>query len=138
MAKDKYVKLGPRAHTFADPWSRFNISGKQVKKLQTLEQRRSNKIKTALRGGHLVLATEEDFNKYHKSLDSAVSADTIEEKQPTAAEKLKQELSERTKASLSEYYQDTYEVTDKEVKDFEKLTHDQMVDELMELADLED
>jgi len=132
--KKKYVKLGEKAHGFADPWSRFNIAGEQVLELETLNQRRSNKIKQALRGGHLQEASEREFEEYQESLKKMTTkkVETI----PTPEEVLKEELEEKTKAELLKYYQDNYEVNEDEVKSFDKLNHGERVDELVELADL--
>ena len=140
MSKRKLVKCGERALSFADPYSGFNIHGKQVKELETIEQRRSNKIKRALRGGHLEAATEEDFKRYQAFLKKTVAGTTQSPKEdlptpiPTAEEKLKADLDEKTKAELTEYYKANYQVSDADVAGFEKLKHDEMVEELLELA----
>jgi len=133
MAKNrKFVKCGIKALSFACPYSGFNVSRGQVKELTTIEQRRSNKIKAALRGGHLEKATEAEHEAYLESLNP-----TKDKKKKDAAPEptLKEELMEKTKADLTEYYKSNYEVSDDDVKGFEKLNHDDMVEELIELAE---
>lgn len=129
--KRKFVKCGEKALGFACPYSRFNVSKGQVKELVTIEQRRSNKIKTALRGGHLNPATEEEFEKYQASLKGEKPTESAPSPEPTLAE----ELAEKTKAELTKYYEDNYEVSEDDVKGFKKLNHDDMVAELLELAE---
>ncbi len=126
--KKKYVKLGPKALSFADPFTRFNISGKQVKELETLEQRRSGKIRRAIAGGHLVVVDESEYLKAQKGLDETVDEETSE---PT----LRETLEAKTKKELVAYYETNYEVADEEVDAFSKLNKDDMVEELVELAE---
>lgn len=133
--KKKYVKLGEKAYGFADPYSRFHISGKQVKELETPNQRRSNKIRQALRGGHLQNATKEELEKYQESLKTGKVP--VKEKEPTPEEALRAELEEQTKAELLKYYQEKYEVTEEDIDSFDKLNHGERVEELIELADLD-
>jgi len=130
--KRKFVKLGSKAPAFADPWSRFNIYKGQVKELENLDQKRSNKIRNAIKGGHLETATEDEFNAYQDSLTGKASPKEVE---PTKSQELRTELDEMTKASLTQYYQENFEVSKADVKSFEKLTHDEMVDELLELSE---
>jgi len=134
--KKKFVKCGEKAYGFACAFSQFNISRGQVKELDTLNKRRSNKIKRAILGGHLVEVPESEFEAYQKKMKKV--ADGVPEKTKDEEPKeptLKETLSEKTKAELSEYYQDNYEVSEEDIAAFAKLKHDDMVDELVDLAE---
>jgi len=62
MAKNRYYKLGEKAHQFFDPISHTQITGKQV---ISLEKDPTNKVFTAAKaGGHIVVASEEEYNTW--------------------------------------------------------------------------
>ena len=127
----KYVKLGPLAGGFADPYSRFKILKGQIKLLESQEERRSGKIKAAIRGGHLVVVTESEYEDWLKSQEKVTKVKEEDIGEPTLAE----QLEEKTKAELTEYYKENYEVSDEDVEAFEKLKHPEMVAELVGLAE---
>lgn len=127
----KYVKLGPKAGGFADPYSRFKILKGEIKELVSQQERTSGKIKAAIRGGHLVSVPESEYEHWLESQGKAEKAKEESKGEPT----LKEELQENTKAQLVEYYRDHYEVSDEDVEAFEKLKHPQMVAELVGLSE---
>lgn len=131
----KYVKLGPLAGGFADPFSRFKILRNQVKELATPQERASGRIKAAIRGGHLVIASERDYEEYLETLKSekekAADEKVEKEKEPTLAEK----LDEKTNDGLLKYYVDNYQVDKIQIAAFDKLKHDGRVAELVGLAE---
>lgn len=62
----KYLKLGDGAHTFYDPSTGVGLSNKQVIRLQKDSDINKPGIKAALRTGHLVMATKEDWEASKK------------------------------------------------------------------------
>jgi len=120
----KFVKLGPLAASFADVISEFKLHRGQVKELVTQEQRRSKKIASAIRGGHLNSATEAEFEDYMDSIGEKIVAPEL-----THAEKLEA----MTKKELKAYYQDNFEVDSDELTAFGKLRQPQMVAEILDL-----
>lgn len=58
-----YVKLGEKAENFSDPISGFTIVGTQIC-LLTDGQEKSPKVKSAIKGGHLVLASKKEYLEY--------------------------------------------------------------------------
>lgn len=127
--KRKFVKLGDKAFSFSDPFSRLTLRKGEIKELETTNQKRSVRIKNALKGGHLEPATEVEFDKYQDSLLSG----TVPSSEKTTT--LKDQLAEMTKAELVEYYQSHYEVSEEDLKSFEKLKQKEMVEELVELGE---
>lgn len=126
----KYVKLGPLPNVFADPYSRFKIIRDQVKELATPQEKSSGKIKAAIRGGHLVAVTEREYQEYVDSLEPKKEKVKEEEEKELTLEEI---LTEKTKADLTAYYKDTFDVGDEEIEAFSKLKHPDMVIELLEL-----
>ena len=124
----KYVKLGPKAGGFSDPFSRFDINKGVIKKLVTPQEKTSGRIRAAIRGGHLVVCTEKEYKEYLQSLEPEVKQKE-EKEEPTLEEK----LTEMTKDALTTFYKDNYEVSKDEIKIFEKFKHEEMVAELLEL-----
>lgn len=124
-----YVKVGDKAFSFSDPYSGLSISKKQVAKLETREQKRSGKIRLALRGGHLEPATEKEYDAYLEQVGQAPI------KGPAPELPLRDRLDEMTKAQLTDYYKDNYQVGDEDIQAFSKLKHDDMVEELVELEE---
>ena len=129
----KYVKLGPKAGGFADPYSRFKILKGEIKELVTQQERRSGKIAAAIRGGHLVAVTESEYNQWLKGNEKVAKDKEDGNDEPT----LEDTLVEKTKAELTEYYKENYEVSEEDVDAFEKLKHGEMVAELVGLAEEE-
>lgn len=151
----KYVKLGPKAGGFTDPYSLFNIHKGVIKKLDTPKAQISGRIKAAIRGGHLVACTEKEYKAYKESL--AVEIDPLEGEIKTLKDKLKileiennglkekgeekkkdeptfrQSLEEMTREALDDYYEDSFEVGEDEIKIFKKLKHEEKVTELLDL-----
>ena len=155
----KFVKLGPKAGGFTDPYSRFKIALNEVKELKTSQEKFSGKIKAAIRGGHLVVCSQKEYDDYLKSLQSEVKP--LEVKIKTLRDKLKslevenkklkevqedvekdeedkeltseEKFNEMTKEEMIKHYKDSYEVREEEVEAFGKLKHGEMVVELLEL-----
>ena len=153
----KFVKLGPKAGGFTDPYSRFKIALNEVKELKTSQEKFSGKIKAAIRGGHLVVCSQKEYDDYLKSLQSEVKP--LEVKIKTLRDKLKslevenkklkevqedaekdvekltskEKFEEMTKEEMVKHYKDSYEVGEEEVEVFGKLKHGEMVAELLEL-----
>ena len=122
MAKS-YIKLGPRAESFSDPVTDLSLAGKEVREL-TPKMASSARIKGAISGGHLSIATEQDYKVFMGIVEKEV--ETIESEFGTNAEE------------LLKYYQDNYEVDKTMVKAFKKLSLQEMVDELTKLEDDEE
>jgi len=140
MAKSKksiprrFVKLGPLANVFSDPYSRFKIIRNQVLELVTQQEKTSAKIKSAIRGGHLNTATEAEFEAYQETINPLKEVkEKKEEKEEKKEPTLEEILTEKTKAQLLEYYKDTYEVDEGQITAFDKLNHAERVAELLEL-----
>ena len=155
----KYVKLGPKASNFSDPYSRLNLAGPEIKRMNQKHQT-SGKVKKAFQGGHLAVATKTEYDEWElineKNLRN-VSADPDiklrrlqEQLAETKAENAKlvaelkskkepdvptreDELHELNKADLVDLYKDTYELSDEDIEIFTKLTKDGMVEELLKL-----
>lgn len=68
----KYLKLGEKASIFFDPTTRLLIRGKEVIALKAIQK--SKKLSTALNQGHVVNATEEDFNNWIDGVETEVKA----------------------------------------------------------------
>ena len=155
----KFVKLGAKAGGFSDPFSRFKIAGEEIKKL-TSRERTSGRIKAAIRGGHLIVVPEKEYEEYLKSLEPnpdilgskiktlEIQIKSLKTQLKTAKGKLKgqreeeeeekeltleEKFNEMTRETLVQYYKDTYDVGEEETKVFEKLKHEEMVVELLEL-----
>lgn len=143
----KYLKLGPKAKSFADQSSGVILSGKmviEVKQSQTIRA----KVAAALRGNHLEYATEKDFkawlkfrdSKKVKTLPNASNKDLLKRLEALEKENAelvdenaelkipKDPLLEMTKAELADHYNDGWEVSEEELVDFNKLSKDEMVD----------
>lgn len=58
----KYLKLGDKASSFYDMATGLQISGKEIVKVSETYIVQGRKTKNALAGGHLVYATEEEYN----------------------------------------------------------------------------
>jgi len=139
MAKKRtFVKCGKNARCFADPFSKFDIAKGEVKELKSFKQKRSVKMKNALRGGHLELATEEEFLKFQQNLSEG-TLNKKEDVNPDGKEPTFQEiLEDKTKAELVLYYEEKYEVGPEDIEAFKKLKHDAMVAELLDLENEEE
>lgn len=119
----KYVKLGAKAESFTDPYSGLSLGGKEVVVL-TPKMENSVKVKAAFNGGHIVIASEHEYNVFIGK-EEIPPEETIESKfGSTAAEVIK-------------YYTDTYEVSAKDLKAFKKKSLKDMVQELTELEEKE-
>lgn len=58
-----FVKLGDNAHSFSDPISGFSIVKGEVLILDDRSQK-SQKVKSALKGGHLVRSSKSEFDDF--------------------------------------------------------------------------
>jgi hypothetical protein len=153
----KFVKLGKKAASFADPYSELTLAGEAVKKL-TPRQQTSPKILRAIQGGHLLPASKEEYDNWedrrisqkkdsvskkidenkklkekiaelegaNKELQEALGKDP-EEKTP------EEKLKPLNKGELAKYYEETYEVSEEEVKLFGEKNKDDMILLLVEL-----
>ncbi len=132
----KYVKLGEKASSFFDPFSRLTLAGKQEVVLLDAKALKSNRVKSALKGGHLSYASESEFAEFggivpedtkektaKKDEDEDDDEKTIESKYGTNAEE------------LLAYYKKTYEVSKTDIKKFKALSLQEMVDELKKLEE---
>jgi len=118
----KYVKCGKKAFGFSDPYSGFNIARGEVKQIISIREKKSGKIKSALAGGHLMLATEEEYKTF---INKGVQA-------PDEGKDVV-DFGEMTKDELVEYYKSHYQVTTDEVEAFGKMKKADMIEELKEL-----
>lgn len=129
MAKKRtLVKCGKKAFSFTDPFSKFNIVRGEVKELENSRQLKSGKIKAALRGGHLELATEDELLAFNKKLTEKPG-----EEKPEKDLTLREKLEDKTKAELVEYYEENFDVTEEDVEGFKKLKHPDMIEEILAL-----
>lgn len=122
----KFVKLGPVAKSFSDYTSDFKILKGQVKELETREQKLSKKIANAIRGGHLNVVSERDYEAYLESIGEVFEEKVVELS-------LEEKLEAMTKKELRAYYAQNFEVDEDEVQAFGKLKHTEMVTEILEL-----
>ena len=105
----KFVKLGPKANSFADPVSGFSLRKNETKELGP-KASVSPRVKRAISQGHLVVVQKE--------------AIVVEPKGKFA---------EMTKAELVMYYEETFDVTEVEVEVFSKKPKSEMLAELKTL-----
>lgn len=158
-----FVKLGDNAHSFSDPISGFVIVKGEVLILTDAHQK-SPKIKSAMKGGHLVRSTKSEFdtakqifgikqktivdNSNEKELRDLLRVEKernkiLEEKiESLSAQKEVSELEDSKAGDFSlmsdeelvKYYSETFDVTEKQVKAFTKLSKG---DKVLELENLE-
>lgn len=115
-----YVKLGSKAESFNDAYSGLSLAGKEVAIL-TPKMSGSGRVKLALQGGHLVVASEAEFKAAKDGEFPEI--ETIESKFGKTAEE------------LTTFYKNTYEVSKKQVEAFKKRSLESMVKELTRLED---
>ena len=105
----KIVKIGEHASFFYDPTSKVQLVPGEVIELNK-RQEHSKKIKKALQGGHLVLASKEEVEAFKNGepLEKEVDKNWLESFDPTdskAVSKLKNdELKELIKYTSDEEY----------------------------------
>lgn len=153
----KYAKLGKKAASFADPYTEFTLAGKEVKEL-TPKQQVAPKIQRAFQGGHLVIATKQEYEEWiekegnfkkdvatvktveiHKLREAnAELAARIAELEEALGKKdpektLEEKFSDMNKAELTKYLEDNYQVSEEQVVVFKKKNKDEMVEELLKL-----
>jgi len=87
----KYLKLGEKASMFFDPFTQIKVISNQVLAIDRMPK--SKKISVALGAGHLVLATESEYNAYLKKVGKTVEdAPPMEIVIPKKADPIKDEL----------------------------------------------
>jgi len=62
----KYLKLGEGRHTFHSMSTGFNLVNKQVKKVIDNADKSHKEISEGLKTGHIVWASEAEYNEYQK------------------------------------------------------------------------
>lgn len=113
-----YLKLGEKAASFADPRNRFSLStGKVVKVNDSVLLEKE--ISAHLNGGHIVKATEDEYNAHLESLKS----NTEVSKNLTSSQQIGNEGDDQLKDEELNGY------TNEELDD---LTQTEMLDELKE------
>lgn len=117
-----YLKLGPKATVFVDYLTGVKVLPKQVIEVSSLVSR-SPKIKKAIVGNHLVIATKAEFKN---GTPEVVKEDSIDPND---------DLAKMTNAELVTFYKDQYEVTDGDIKLFNAL---RKADKIKELKSLEE
>lgn len=138
----KYIKLGEKAESFNSPTDRLHLVKGQVIELPA---KYSSKIKNALRGGHITLASEVEFLKSKgetitKSEDEK-STTTKSKKQQKAEEKAKKlkalraQLEALGDEELVEYYKSTYSVSGEDIEALEEMETEEKVTYLISLED---
>ena len=118
----KYVKLGTMAESFFDASSRLGLAGKDVKEL-TSKALRSNRVDAALKGGHLIYASEQEFVKGGGKIVSPEDSEEI-----VFTSKFGDTVEE-----LVNYYKEKYDVKPADIRNFKKLSLDGMAEELAKL-----
>jgi len=113
----QYIKLGQKAESFYDPFSKLSLVGKQVAEFSG-KVANSNRVKLGLSGGHLSYASEAEFLAAGGKLLDLL---TVESKFGTNA------------VELTTYYSNNFKPTASELKKFKKLKLLDMVNELTEL-----
>lgn len=113
----KYVKLGKKAECFYDSYVKLKVLKREVIEL-TKKQEVSPKVRRAIQTGHLEVATKDDYNDYIGEVENP---------------KEETEFDEMTKKELTDYYKQTFEVSEEEVVAFSKKTKEKMIEELEEL-----
>lgn len=76
----KYLKLGPKATSFFDPTTQVLIRNNEVIKLERLPQ--SKKLTTALSQGHVVRASEEDYELFTSGKAPEKTAEAPKKEEP--------------------------------------------------------
>lgn len=149
MAKIKYLKLGEKAAGFSDPYSGLNVSGKMVV-MATAKQTRYTKVAKALLGGHLVAATQEEYEEWVE-FEASTRTD-VQSKAVISNKELKEEntalkarlaelegekspIDKMNSKALVKFYKDTYDVTEDEIAEFEEKELDDKRAFLKELED---
>lgn len=112
MVKAKYLKLGKTATSFYDPILKLKISANGVAKLEFKETRR---LKNAIKHGHLEEATEKEYKAW---LSSQENPEKVEESSQGGQLKLDSLNSNQ----LTTYYKGNYQVSEEDVKTFDKMT----------------
>ena len=134
MAEVKYLKLGEKAESFFDPSTSLKLSKGKVVRM-TQEMKISNRVKKALKGGHIEYATEEDFDKTVMDLD--VQADDVnqEEEVVYTESNLKGKGKEALINILLNLSGDEEERTEKELS---ALTKAEIIEEILDLQEEEE
>ena len=158
MAKKmNYLKMGPKSPGFADPKTLVHLSGKEVIQVAN-SQLKAPKVAKAILGGHLSVASEEEYNAWVKFEASTrvgptasleVKNAALKDENKTLLDKIAELEANQTKApekegptfgtmnskALVKYYKDTYELSDEEIAKFEEM---EIADKRKTLEDLED
>lgn len=158
MAKKlRYVKLGEKAAAFSDPYTHFTLAGPEVKPLDA-GMAKTDKIKRALHGGHLEYADLEEYEAWLENLASTQPVvETADGVKPAKADKALKAENEKLQARIAEleeaaavpaspfedktnkelvaYYDDTYEVTEEDLKEFGKKNKADKIAFLIEQAE---
>ncbi len=111
MLKTKKInalKLGPKAASFYDPVNKLTIAPKQI---VIRPKKHSNVLKQALKGGHVVTATESEYNKYVKKMEKAGKA----VKDPNKDSMSEDELYPKTREEILEHFGTFFEKEDLDV-----------------------
>jgi len=124
----KFIKCGKHALSFHDTFTGFSISKNQVLIANRLHTT-SGKFKRALSTGHIIEATEEEYQKYLRTLNGEV--DVVDPEEIS----LKEALEGKSKSQLLDYYKENYELTEEEVIAFSKLNKNDMVGHLVDLEE---
>jgi hypothetical protein len=140
----KYVKLGDKAESFYDPFSKFSIVRKEVKELVG-NSLKSNRVKSAIKGGHLVYASQVEFEKVNSKTpvetkdNTAAGSDTKTGNEGNTSTGGSEETIEskfgNNADELVQYYIDTFDVKKKDIEKFKELSLQGMVDELTKLEE---
>jgi hypothetical protein len=120
----KYIKLGPNAESFNDPYSELSLAKGEVVVL-TPKMEVSNRVRQGLSGGHLSIASERDYEVFTGKIEPE-EKETISSKFGSTAEE------------LLAFYKKTYEVTAKDVKAFNKKSLEGKVKYLIDLEEAQD
>lgn len=123
----KYIKLGEKAISFYDAFSRLKLVNQEQVVELTAKQLKSPKVRRAIQTGHLTRSDEAGYEKYKAILNG-------EEPSKSSDDVDLDDLADKTKEELVKHYKVTYDVSEEDVKAFSKLNKDIM---LAELADLE-
>lgn len=141
--KPKYYKLGKKASSFWDPASKTKILRGQVIKVEG-DKTRSKRLAAAVSTQHILLAEEEEYDKYLAKMQALKEGKVPESEEESEDDDITSEDSpelisfKRLKVQeMKDQIFATYELDDKEVEEINSLTKPQLIEKFKELEGLD-
>jgi hypothetical protein len=148
MAKKRFVKLGEKASVFFDPINRLKVLPNDIVEVSGMAKF-SSKINAAIKGGHLEVVSEDEYNEWQKAngvKDADNKGNTPKETvkdnfiQPEGDEWMEdyedyteESLKKLTNANLVKLA--VYHETEMDEKDLAKLSKANLIAEILELTE---